>query len=148
MSPAVVLLILRILSAIILLCFIGAIGWFIYKDIQLVTTLTSESQSKRGALFVISNDIDSAEPAIAYPLLPVTSIGRSPANTVVISDDFTSNSHALVTLRENRWWLEDLESRNGTQLNGVVVDEAVALSFGDIITIGQTNLRIEFDLTS
>jgi pSer/pThr/pTyr-binding forkhead associated (FHA) protein len=46
-------------------------------------------------------------------------------------------------LRGQQWWLEDLNSRNGTLLNDVPLHEATVVSPGDIITIGSTHLKIE-----
>jgi pSer/pThr/pTyr-binding forkhead associated (FHA) protein len=75
----------------------------------------------------------------------VTSIGRSPSNTVVIADTYASSQHALLAWREGHWWLEDRESRNGTRLNGELVEEPRLVSTGDVIRLGQTKLRLEVD---
>ena len=52
-----------------------------------------------------------------FPLLAITSLGRAPTNTATLPDETTSLEHALIHLREGQWWLEDLDSRNGTRLN-------------------------------
>ena len=78
-----------------------------------------------------------------FPLSSVTSLGRSGGNTIVIDDSYASSEHALITLRGEQWWLEDLGSRNGTSLNDLPVNEAIVLSQGDIITIGDTQLKFE-----
>ncbi len=68
-------------------------------------------------------------------------IGRDPSNQIVLNDDrFTSRYHAWVTYESNKFWLEDLGSTNGTLLNGGQVERREALSSGDKIRIGETDL--------
>lgn len=153
MSIAVILLVLRLFSAILLLAFLGLIGWLIYRDIRTVTAEASARQRQYGVLRVVAspdgtdkkaaND-GEAQPAV-YPLLPMTSIGRAPSNTIVLDDSYASSEHALISLRGRQWWLEDLGSRNGTLLNGLPLKEAAVISAGDIVTIGDTHLKVEYE---
>jgi pSer/pThr/pTyr-binding forkhead associated (FHA) protein len=80
-----------------------------------------------------------------FPLRPLTSIGRSPTNSIVITDNFASSEHALISLRDGRWWLEDRNSRNGTLLNEEPISGSVIITDGDIISIGTTHLRLTLD---
>ena len=88
---------------------------------------------------------DSGSPPVGsiFELKPMTSIGRASKNSVVLDDNYTSSEHALLIHRANRWWLQDLESRNGLSLNDLPLEEAAVVSSGDIITIGGTKLKIE-----
>ena len=144
MNPTVLLFILRLLSAVLLLGFLGLIAWYIYKDISTTTALMSERQTSYGSLEAISCEYNEEMIGRHYPLMPVTSIGRSPGNTIVFDDEYVSNEHTLISLRGGRWWLEDLGSRNGTLLNDLQLDTVTVLSAGDVVTIGRTRLRIEF----
>ena len=76
-------------------------------------------------------------------LRPVTAIGRSHTNILVIADAFASNHHALILWRDELWWLEDLESHNGTFLNEQPIAHPMPLTSGDRIRIGATTLRFE-----
>jgi len=80
-----------------------------------------------------------------FPLLPVTTLGRAPANTVHLPDTFASNHHALLTLRTGRWWLEDRGSSNGTTLNGQLLQAPTVVSAGDIIGVGRVELKVELE---
>jgi pSer/pThr/pTyr-binding forkhead associated (FHA) protein len=51
----------------------------------------------------------------------------------------------MLTLRSGQWWLEDRGSSNGTRLNGYRVEEPIVLSAGDIIGIGQLELKLELE---
>jgi pSer/pThr/pTyr-binding forkhead associated (FHA) protein len=70
------------------------------------------------------------------------SIGRDPANDVVLESSAISRDHAAVTLQGGRWYLEDRGSFNGTYLNGtrVVPGTALPLRHADRIGIGTETL--------
>ncbi|NJL56591.1 FHA domain-containing protein [bacterium] len=80
-----------------------------------------------------------------FPLLPVTRLGRSASNNVVINDSYASSDHAVLTLRDGQWWLEDRQSRNGTTLNDVLVTQPVIMTDGDVIGIGRKRYRLDLD---
>ncbi len=63
-------------------------------------------------------------------------LGRSPANRVVIHDERASREHAAVWFEAGGWIIRDLESRNGTTLNGDPVKGDQRLAPGDTIRIG------------
>jgi pSer/pThr/pTyr-binding forkhead associated (FHA) protein len=68
-------------------------------------------------------------------------IGRSPDADVVLRDQWASGTHCELDVQEGRPVVRDLDSRNGTLVNGRDVSEA-ALSAGDILTVGITPLRV------
>ncbi len=143
MTGPMLLLLLRLVGAFLLLSFLAAIIWFIYRDLKLTgTVLTSQAQS-RGLLRVIATEEGKLNLGTGFPLQPVTSIGRSEQNTIVINDSYASSEHALLTWRGNQWWIEDLGSRNGTLLNGVPLEDSTVITAGDVISIGDTQLKLE-----
>ena len=70
-------------------------------------------------------------------------IGRSEKSAFVLGDDFASAQHARLINREGAWYLEDLDSRNGTFLNGQRVEQPERLTPGMEIRIGRTTLRLQ-----
>ena len=70
-------------------------------------------------------------------------IGRSESNAFVLNDDFASGQHARVINRDGIWYLEDLDSRNGTFLNGQRVEQPERLASGMEFRIGGTTLRLQ-----
>ncbi|KAA0256045.1 MAG: FHA domain-containing protein [Acidobacteria bacterium] len=70
----------------------------------------------------------------------VYTFGRSSAALIPLKDPLLSRLHARVRVEEDRVLVEDMESRNGTYVNGRKVGGAVALTRGDRITIGNTVL--------
>ena len=67
---------------------------------------------------------------------PEITIGREPTNDIVISDPSVSRRHARLWFDNGRWYLEDLQSANGTLVNNVRVYQPVALNDGDVINFG------------
>lgn len=97
-----------------------------------------------GKLVVLDPGESQLTPGRALPLEPRTTLGRAPGNTVILEDDFVSAQHALLELREDNWWLQDLGSTNGTLLNRRPVAGKVPLAPGDVISLG--DIRLKFAL--
>ena len=66
----------------------------------------------------------------------VTTIGRTNGNDLIISGRTVSRRHARLWFDNGRWYLEDLQSANGTLVNNVRVYQPVALNDGDVINFG------------
>lgn len=69
-------------------------------------------------------------------------IGRDPSADIVIPDPLLSRRHCLVTWNGPKAVVEDLESRNGTYVNGTLVRTA-ALTPGDQLTVGNTDIDVD-----
>lgn len=146
MEIAVVLFALRLIAALLLLTIVGVIFWSLWRDYR--TTLSQLHSNRRvyGSL-VAMQEIDESYVLTGdlYPLLPITTIGRAPTNSIVVHDTFASNEHALVALRSGQWWLEDRSSRNGTLLNGVLINRGVIITAGDVIGVGHARFRLDLE---
>ena len=70
-------------------------------------------------------------------------IGRLPDCTVVVSDSNVSRHHSRISRAGSGFVIADLNSTNGTYVNGDRLLADHRLSDGDIITIGSVNLRFE-----
>lgn len=71
-----------------------------------------------------------------------TALGRRPYNDVVIENLAVSGEHAALHLQGSEVTIEDLNSTNGTFVNGKVVKKQL-LRFGDIIEIGK--YKVQYD---
>ena len=75
--------------------------------------------------------------------VPLT-IGRGGQNDVALDgDEFASARHVRVEPRRDGVWVHDLGSTNGTFVNGVKVDRPRRLADGDLLRVGETELRFE-----
>jgi len=79
------------------------------------------------------------------PLLPMTmSIGREHDNNIELKDPEVARYHARILFERGRFVLEDLESSNGTWLNGEQIKQEM-LKNGDRVKIGDIEMAIDFD---
>lgn len=140
MSLDVFLLLLRIFGALCLFAFVGGIVWLLYRDMQITAVSLAQKAEPIGTMRIIRKQHEQEE---LISLLPITTIGRAPTNVIVIDDAFASNEHALLVRKGTQWLLEDLNSRNGTMLNNVALEETAVVTASDVITIGDTRLRID-----
>ncbi len=69
-------------------------------------------------------------------------IGRKSADDIHIEDPKSSRSHAQVYYREGHYYVKDMDSRNGTRVNGRLIKDQ-RLSVGDVIGIGDTEILYE-----
>src|ERR1051325_3372023 len=83
--------------------------------------------------------------ASGYPLAmgPAT-IGRGLEAHLRIDDEYISRTHCELAVRDNQVVLRDLNSHNGTLVNGLRVDEKVLVA-GDKIQLGQTEMVFSLD---
>jgi hypothetical protein len=130
-----------LLVAVLALLFL--IMWRDYRS----TVAQAESSRRAYGRLIEMREIDDgfAPTGQTYPLLPLTSLGRAPTNTIPLTDDYASGEHALVALRGGQWWLEDRQSRNGTTINGMPIKQPVIITDGDIIGVGSVSFRLELE---
>jgi pSer/pThr/pTyr-binding forkhead associated (FHA) protein len=79
-------------------------------------------------------------PIDSAPLL----VGRDAENDVpLVRDEFSSGRHARFEPRHDGVWVEDAGSTNGTYVNGARIAAPTKLSPGDVVRVGETDLRFE-----
>jgi putative peptide zinc metalloprotease protein len=86
---------------------------------------------------------EAGRPGRSVAVGDTATIGRDNENDIVLEAATVSRCHALLLRDELGLLLVDLESTNGTQLNGVLVraDEPVRLADGDVIQLGEVVAR-------
>ncbi len=70
-------------------------------------------------------------------------IGRAEGSEILLADPRVSHRHALVRRRGDQVIIEDLRSTNGTMVNGTGISFPTALAPGDVVTVGDAQLRLE-----
>ncbi|SDL08616.1 FHA domain-containing protein FhaB/FipA [Tessaracoccus oleiagri] len=92
--------------------------------------------------FAITN---GPQQGTAVPVQPTINLGRSADSTLVLDDEFASARHAqLVQTDQETWLVKDLQSTNGTFVNGKRVEsDPLPATVGDVIRIGRTLMRLE-----
>ncbi|MFQ5616818.1 MAG: FHA domain-containing protein [Anaerolineales bacterium] len=133
----IVSLILRILLALALYTFLG---WALYT---LWDDLRQQGQrlikSRIPTLVLTKTGQFNQE----YPFnQPIVTIGRSPTNDLPINNETISNHHLQINYHLNQWWLNDLNSTNGTFLNSQRIATPTVLTAGDVIGCGEISLLV------
>ena len=75
-------------------------------------------------------------------LFDYTTIGRAANNAFVIDDAYASQYHAELVFDDRTWWVVDVDSSNGTYVNGRPVEDRAQLSEGDVVQFGGVHLRV------
>ena len=150
-----VLLVLKIAFLVLLYLFIWRIVRTASRDLRLPQesfimapsasggVQTSRRGSRTGRLVVVNSaDLDEGED-FTLDSSQVT-IGRGLRNDIAIaSDEYASARHARFEPRQDGVWVQDLGSTNGTYLNGKRLEQPRRLTSGDVIRVGETDLRFE-----
>ncbi len=116
---------------------------FLFAAVRAGLGLVRVQTPKKSGFFVLRVKQGPAElMGVSLPVTAPVVIGRSPGADIVIGDDFVSGRHARVAPVGDEVVLEDLESTNGTVLNGRKVVSAQSLRPGDLIEIGAVKLEV------
>ena len=134
---AVVILILRVFAAISLYAFLGSIILILWKDLKEIDKKTSGAMQTSLIIKDISRDeIQSFKENEIF-------IGRDELAQIRLQhDEAVSNIHARIFRKEENWWVEDLQSTNGTFLNEDPIITPTIIVAGDQITCGKTTIEI------
>jgi len=92
---------------------------------------------------LVVEDSDVLAPDTRFLIMSgTTSIGRSSTSDIVLkSDDYASGQHAKLTRHGGLLYVEDIDSTNGTYVNGHKTIGATPLNSGDRVQVGSTTFR-------
>jgi len=148
------LLILKIVFLVLLYGFIVLVVRTATKDIggapqESIVLGAAEAAALRAELgvrpgrFLVVSSPDLRQGA-TIELTSATTVGRDLDSGIRLSrDEFASAQHARIEPRPDGMWIDDLGSTNGTFVNGARVQSAQALRPGDVVRIGETELRLQ-----
>jgi hypothetical protein len=106
--------------------------------------LVSESPSLRSGRLIVVKSTELDEGADFDLNSSQLTIGRGRQNDIALpNDDYISARHARFEPRQDGVWVQDLGSTNGTYLNGARLERPRRLTAGDIVRVGDTDLRYE-----
>jgi len=79
----------------------------------------------------------------AVPLRGEVVVGRAGDATLDINDDYASGHHARFYRDEESWIVADLNSTNGTIVNGLRITRPTRVGDGDVVRVGRTSISVE-----
>ena len=150
------LLVLKVLFLVLLYLFIWRIVRAAARDVRLpqesfilrpgeadAAGLGASPQYHTGSLIVLRSP--ALAPGTSFELdSAALTIGRGSQNDVQIErDEFASARHARFEPRRDGVWVQDRDSTNGTFVNGARIERPRRLTEGDVVRIGETDLRYE-----
>ena len=104
---------------------------------------SASSGGHSGRLVVLKSPSVDEGHEVRLNAAPLT-VGRSGQNDVGLDgDEFASARHARFEPRLDGVWIEDIGSTNGTFVNGVRLESPRRLKPGDVVRIGETDLRFD-----
>ena len=109
------------------------------QDTVIAKVNSGKDQPRLKWLFNVVAGVDQGRQYLATT--PEVRIGRKPENHICLKDPKVSRFHALIRLEGNYLVIKDLESANGTSVNGKRVQEEKLFS-GDMFKVGDTIIQI------
>jgi pSer/pThr/pTyr-binding forkhead associated (FHA) protein len=131
---------IRLFLAFFLLLFFAWAIWVIWSDLKQQTQKITNLSVP--AIF-ISPESDP-ENKIRFNL-PEVIIGRDESCNFRIDKPTISARHARFSFHHNQWWVEDLNSSNGTYINNEPVSIAIVLTSNDLVRFGEMDYRIDLE---
>lgn len=95
-----------------------------------------------GLEIISSGENSDLKDGSIIPIRSDLTIGRKDNNSIILGDHHVSGNHAKIIVRNDTLYIEDLNSTNGTFLNGTKVNGKVKLSNKDELKIGTTVFKI------
>jgi len=134
----VILLLIRTMLALTLYAFLGWAFLTIWRDLRYQKTTVQNQQPPE-----INLHIQNGE-EVVNRLFQGTEItlGRDPTCECALISETVSARHARFTYHHGQWWLEDLQSTNGTIINGQLLTTAIVVIPGDQIYCGDIQINI------
>ncbi|SDM03331.1 FHA domain-containing protein [Corynebacterium mycetoides] len=132
---------------ILLWVFILFVLWVVRKDVvaasgarRQAVAATPVKREKARQLVVVEGPLKGSHMEIAS--LEDLTLGRADSSDFVLGDDFASSTHARLFRRGSEWFIEDLDSRNGTFVQGARIDQPERVSVGTDMKMGRTTVRL------
>lgn len=135
---AILVLILRLLMALALYAFLARAIYTIWRDLRAQTTAIG-SRSVPG--IAITRLSAPSDPPTVFTSAEVI-VGRDSSCEYVLLNDTVSSRHARLSYHHNQWWVEDMQSTNGTYLNDERVATPIVIISGDELRCGQESLTL------
>lgn len=134
----VIVLIFRVLLALVVYAFLAWVIVTIWREMQLKSQLVNIQRIPRISL----SPVDFSEQNRQEFSTAEVVIGRDPACDYYLPHDTVSARHAVLCYHHNHWWVEDLDSTNGTTLNDEPIDTSAVIISEDRLRCGKINLLV------
>lgn len=104
-------------------------------SVQARSEMRTNARTNRDVAYAVLVDVETKRPV--YLKKRDVLIGRGPACDIRLPFETVSHEHARIHHTSKGWALSDLDSRNGTKLNGRFITEPQLIFDDDMITFGE-----------
>lgn len=108
-----------------------------------VAAVPGKQSAPSAMLTVVDPGSSGLPPGLDLLLGATTTIGRHPGNDIALDDPSVSGRHGEIAWERNRWRVRDLDSTNGTLINGSRVVAPSPLEPGDLVQFGRVSGRFQ-----
>ena len=136
---ATILLLIRLAMALALYGFLGWAIWILWRDIKRQDELLA---SRRIPRLKLARQVGVGEVSFEFSK-PELVVGRDQTCDLILDEKTVSAEHARLSYHHGNWWVEDLQSRNGTLLNLETLSTSAVVVSGDELQLGQVIFRVE-----
>ena len=134
----IILLVLRLLMAISLYLFLGWVVLSLWQNLKFQKEIITSQQIPEIGLRVKYQD----DFQVHRYSKPAVTIGRGLDCECILTSEKVSEHHARVFFSQNQWWIEDLNSTNGSFLNQERLSEPTVVINGDQLRCGDVEIVI------
>src|SRR5512145_81064 len=139
---ATTVLILRLILAVALYAFLAWALWTLLRELKQQGDKLAVQKKPAITLHI---KLDQGNETVRRFLQPEIMIGRDPNCDLSMRDEALSAHHARLAHHHGQWWLEDLNSTNGTFLNREKLSTAAVVITGDQFKCGNTVFGIQVE---
>jgi pSer/pThr/pTyr-binding forkhead associated (FHA) protein len=142
------ILLLRLALVLVLYGFLFSLVVVLRRELRSEWTARAAAPAATGAsargdrLMVLDGGAAGIPSGRVFHLRPETVIGRADGSDVRLDDRLVSAQHARLVRRNGTWYIADLQSTNGTVLNGHAIDGEQSVEVGDVIGVGGVRLEL------
>lgn len=139
---ATVVFLLRLILAVSLYAFLG---WALWMLLQELKQQGDKLAAQKTPTLTIHFRIGEAKESLKQFVQSEIMIGRDTNCDLSVMDEALSAHHARLTHHHGQWWLEDLNSTNGTFLNREILTTPAVVITGDQFKCGNTLFDIQVE---
>jgi pSer/pThr/pTyr-binding forkhead associated (FHA) protein len=136
---APIVLIFRLALALSLYAFLGWALYTLWRDVQRQGNLLAARKVPKISLAL---QAEGCAPTSRHFNQAEITFGRDPNCDIALEDETVSARHARLSYHHGQWWLEDLNSTNGTLLNRQPLLTPTVVITGDQIGCGKSTVSV------
>jgi hypothetical protein len=136
---ALIILILRYAAMLCLFLFLGWVVLTLWRELKFQSQVVAARKVP-----AITLHMESRQEVTSLEFIkPEVMIGRDDDCDFLIKEEVISSHHSRLVFKSTQWWVEDLNSTNGTYLNDERVETPTVVIKGDELRIGHQIITID-----